>query len=125
MVDTVLKVGSSHSQSVDKFKDIDNLTRCQPGWCDSEHAGERGSAIAVKECIAHLVCEVKKVEDGWDDHHHIILAQAKVGYVRPSHWTGTQLGPMENQADSGPQDASQQLLSFLGSRKFVTMSPLT
>jgi flavin reductase (DIM6/NTAB) family NADH-FMN oxidoreductase RutF len=88
MEEDILKIGSCSGHKVDKFSDEGvNITKCRPGWKDVENAAfvqlddamglrpDKMSArkmrkasrstivpnlIAVAECVAHLVCEVKE-----------------------------------------------------------------
>ena len=64
--------------------------------------------VAVRECIAHLQCEVTSMEER--EGHAITFARVLRAHVRASHWSGKTLAPQSPEAPP--------ILTFLGSQKF-------
>ena len=67
--------------------------------------------VAVKECIAHLVCSWTRFEP--NHGHYIVVATIECAMVRKRFWTGKQLKP----------NFEETFLTFLGSGEFGHVHP--
>lgn len=76
----VRQIGGCHGDKLDKFTVL-GITRCLPGWkqwpSDDPHA-----IPAIYSCVAHMCCEVQRMEGAWEDEHWIIYGRIQSAYVR-------------------------------------------
>lgn len=66
--------------------------------------------FALMDCVAHLICQIKKIEENWEKDHLILNCKIINAFVKKDYWNGKQLFPQGK--DVPP------FLSFLGSQEF-------
>ena len=72
---------------------------------------ETNTSSSVAECVAHLQCELERVDAGWCAGHLLLGCRVLRASVKCSHWSGTQL--VATAPDALPH------LSFLGGQRFA------
>ncbi|KAL4117880.1 hypothetical protein PRIC2_010209 [Phytophthora ramorum] len=142
MEELVLAIGSSSSANVDKFAQF-NVAVCAPGGGDLQPVAEsaRGSSesetkkrklskkelarqevataanrsVALRDCVAHLLCRVERVTE--DDGHLLLRCSQLAGWTRRGYWDGRNFLPQ-------PGTGAEPYLTFLGSKVFGYVLPL-
>ncbi|KAJ3210033.1 hypothetical protein HDU67_005716 [Dinochytrium kinnereticum] len=149
MEDLILKIGGSSGKDHDKVQDLWKdgwrsrfkertteeepgerfFTLCNPGWTPLSESDTmtQDNALAVWECAAHLVCRVEEVLERHG--HGILFCVIERGFVRESYWDGRNFSPKPMPSTVNPEHASSPpipppYLSFLGSKRFASISPL-
>ncbi|KAE8876299.1 hypothetical protein PF002_g26351 [Phytophthora fragariae] len=137
MEELVLAVGGSTGADMDKFEQL-NVAVCAPGGGElqstedatstsddqvetkkrklskkelarQEIASAAAQSIALRDCVAHLLCRVETVTE--DDGHLLLRCSQLAGWTRRSYWDGRNFIPQEG-TDAEPY------LTFLGSKVF-------
>ena len=85
-----------------------STARARTSAADASSSETSAPFVAVRECIAHLQCEVTSMEER--EGHAITFARVLRAHVRASHWSGKTLAPQSPEAPP--------ILTFLGSQKF-------
>uniref|UniRef100_A0A6B2LK87 Uncharacterized protein n=1 Tax=Arcella intermedia TaxID=1963864 RepID=A0A6B2LK87_9EUKA len=107
MEDLILSIGSSHQkETVDKFS-LFNIKTCQPGWTDGDPSSP---LISIADCVAHMVCNIDRIEPEIDPQHYILFCHISQGFVKSSYWTGKLFKPTN--------PTTPPYLTFFGSQKF-------
>ena len=104
-------LGENESETGDANDDGDGTTAAtsRASAADVTSPSEASAPfVAVRECIAHLQCEVTSMEER--EGHAITFARVLRAHVRASHWSGKTLAPQSPEAPP--------ILTFLGSQKF-------
>ncbi|KAF0688321.1 Aste57867_20033 [Aphanomyces stellatus] len=130
----VLAIGGCSGATTDKFESL-QIATCDVGWetppvrpLKRKHglskkdllaldlADAAASCVALRECIAHTLCRVEKVDV--DDGHYILTCVQLAAYVRATYWNGKTFAPL-TPSDDPPY------LTFLGSKTFGHVVPDT
>lgn len=115
----ILRVGSCHGSSVDKFGTIAGLSPCAPGWAQGEaREGEQEADTrppAVAECVAHIVLVASSRPMVNSGHLHV-FAEMKQAWVKAAYWDGKCFAPKK--VGVAP------LVAFNGTKCFSAMTPL-
>ena len=121
---TILRVGSCHGSSVDKFWTIEGLSPCAAGWTPSEEEEkekeeEKKKATsrppAVAECVAHIVL-VAASRPTVTSGHLYVFAEMKQAWVKAAYWDGKCFAPRKK--------SLAPLVSFNGTKCFSALTPL-
>jgi flavin reductase (DIM6/NTAB) family NADH-FMN oxidoreductase RutF len=105
----VLAIGGCTGKTQDKLSTLD-LQTCHPGWIEAEskQGGEEEELVAIRACVAHLVCRVESIQE--EAGHLLVRAQLKQAWVRKDYWDGKTF--VAQREDVPPY------LTFLGSQRF-------
>lgn len=138
MEDLVLAVGSCSGADTDKFEEF-GIAVCAPGGAELTEGGSEDivktkkpkvskkelakqeisravhQAIALRDCVAHLLCRVESVTE--DDGHLLLRCVQLSGWTRRAYWDGRNFIPHAS-ADVEPY------LTFLGSKTFGYVLPV-
>eukprot|EP00736_Rhodelphis_marinus_P005867 Rmarinus@m.3503 len=139
MEETVRRIGGCHGNlSKNKLEDL-AVETCKPGWDDTwlqkllrefesdppsrkrlqrmqayqENFDDTMKCVAVKQCVAHLMCRVHRKAE--DDGHWLLTCSIDFAFVLPSYWNGKHFGPVSE--DYPPY------LTFLGAGRFGYVLP--
>ncbi|KAJ0397779.1 hypothetical protein P43SY_006481 [Pythium insidiosum] len=133
MEETVLAIGGCSGATVDKFAEL-QLATCRPGaflapTVDGEDIKQSqnkkqklskqelsrqaiqraaSSSVALQDCVAHVLCEVVRVEE--DDGHLLLRCSQLAAWCRDDYWDGRNFMPRSSTAPP--------YLTFLGSKVF-------
>ena len=129
MEECIVNIGKCSGRDVDKFVTC-GVNHCYPGWtpigADATRikkplakklrglGDEYPHLIAVNECVAHIVCRVKRIDTevvSDKNSHLFVFAEIVYAYVMNDYWDGTSF--------SGNYLLTPPILSFLGSGKFA------
>ncbi|KAL3669465.1 hypothetical protein V7S43_005857 [Phytophthora oleae] len=140
MEELVLSIGGSTGANVDKFEEF-NVTVCAPGGGEIEPvatdsieskvrtkkpklskkeltrleiASAVAQSIALRDCIAHLLCRVETVTE--DDGHLLLRCTQLAGWTRRAYWDGRNFMPQDG-------TSAEPYLTFLGSKMFGYVVP--
>ncbi|KAF4037799.1 Flavin reductase like domain [Phytophthora infestans] len=135
MEELVLAIGSSSGSDGDKFEQL-NIPICAPGGEDfqnvakdtheteahqkkqklsrkelarQEIASAAAQSVALRDCVAHLLCRVDTVTE--DDGHLLLRCTQLAGWSRRAYWDGRNFLPQEG-------TNVEPYLTFLGSKMF-------
>jgi flavin reductase (DIM6/NTAB) family NADH-FMN oxidoreductase RutF len=140
MEELVLAIGGSTGADADKFEQL-NVAVCSPGGGDLAEVQEREDAdeaqtkkrklskkelarqeiadaasrsIALRDCVAHLLCRVETVTE--DDGHLLLRCTQLAGWTRQAYWDGRNFIPQDG-------SSAEPYLTFLGSKEFGYVLP--
>ncbi|GMF20552.1 unnamed protein product [Phytophthora lilii] len=139
MEELVLAIGGSTGADVDKFEQL-QVAVCAPGGGDlgdapaaqtdeaetkkrklskkelarQEIANATRQSIAVRDCVAHLLCRVESVTE--DDGHLLLRCTQLAGWTRQAYWDGRNFIPLDD-------TNAEPYLTFLGSKVFGYVLP--
>jgi hypothetical protein len=136
MDDLVLNVGGCSGAEIDKVEAL-NIALCSPGeqnLPDSdafaqpkkqklsnselyrrEIAKAHAKSIAVRDCVAHLLCRVDNITE--DDGHFLLRCSQLAGWCNENYWNGRNFFPQT------PETAPY--LTFLGTKTFACVTSST
>lgn len=136
----VLAIGGSTGADADKFDQF-RVAVCAPGGGDlhelsndkeekemqtkkqklskkelarQEIANAANQSIALRDCVAHLLCRVETVTE--DDGHLLLRCTQLAGWCRRAYWDGRNFIPQEG-------TNAEPYLTFLGSKVFGYVVP--
>ncbi|ELR21913.1 uncharacterized protein ACA1_046120 [Acanthamoeba castellanii str. Neff] len=114
MEELVLAVGGCTGKDEDKFDKL-NLDLCQPGWTDLDTMIEDGGdrLLAIRPCVAHVVCRVEAVQD--KAGHLLLHCRLQRAWVRPDYWNGKNFIPQ--------RPGVPPYFTFLGAQTFGYVWP--
>ncbi|ETK82155.1 hypothetical protein F441_12658 [Phytophthora nicotianae CJ01A1] len=140
MEELVLAIGSSTGADADKFEQL-NIPICAPGGGDfvemvkdthdteklrkkqklsrkelarQEIASAAAQSVALRDCVAHLLCRVDTVTE--DDGHLLLRCTQLAGWTRRGYWDGRNFIPQDGMN-------VEPYLTFLGSKEFGYVMP--
>ncbi|ETO70777.1 hypothetical protein F444_12804 [Phytophthora nicotianae P1976] len=140
MEELVLAIGSSTGADADKFEQL-NIQICAPGGGDfvemvkdtheteklrkkqklsrkelarQEIASAAAQSVALRDCVAHLLCRVDTVTE--DDGHLLLRCTQLAGWTRRGYWDGRNFIPQDGMN-------VEPYLTFLGSKEFGYVMP--
>ncbi|KAG7379015.1 hypothetical protein PHYPSEUDO_009147 [Phytophthora pseudosyringae] len=140
MEELVLAIGGSTGAEVDKFEQL-NVAVCAPGGGTLEDVSNDGDeaesqtkkqklskkelarqeianaaaqSIALRDCVAHLLCRVETVTE--DDGHLLLRCTQLAGWTLQAYWDGRNFIPQDG-------TNAEPYLTFLGSKVFGYVLP--